>query len=268
MILDNLENKVKEYFIIDSHLHLGSPAYLYLPSNNTDAVINLLKRFGVKKAICSNHASFFSIRFGLNELLQILEKYRDFLFGYFVYNPNFDSISLKLLKECLDYIHIAGIKIHPSWHQCYPGDKKYEKFWNLAQEKQIPVLTHSWNPEVANKMQKFSDPFLFEKIIKQYPDLKLILAHAGGRGNMLYKVITLMEKYENLYVDFAGDIFVPGLLEKYVKKVGSERLLFGTDMPWTDIRFHLSNILNLELNQNDIRNILGLNAIKLFKIKL
>lgn len=266
MILYNLENKVKDYVVIDAHLHIGSPAYLYMPSNNSDAVVNLLKKFGVKKAICSTHSSFFTINFGLNELLQILKRYRDFLFGYFVFNPNYDDISLNLLKEHLDNKSIVGIKIHPSWHLCYPDDKRYEKFWDLAQERQLPVLTHSWNPEVANKTQKFSNPFLFENIIKKYPDLKLILAHAGGREDMLYKVIDLMEKYENLYVDFAGDVFVPGLIEEYVKKVGSERLLFGTDMPWTDLRFHLAHIFNLDLNENEIKNILGINAIKLFKL--
>ena len=69
-------------------------------------------------------------------------------------------------------------------------------------------------------------------------------------------------------MDFAGDIFVPGLIEEYVKRVGSKRLLFGTDMPWVDIRFQLANVMNLDIDENDKRNILGLNAIKLFNLKI
>jgi predicted TIM-barrel fold metal-dependent hydrolase len=264
----DIKNKVKEFIIIDSHLHLGYPGYLYMPSNTIEAMVDLLKRFGIKKAICSNHLSFFSGSFGLEELLKILKRYKDFLLGYYVYNPNFESESLDLLKKCVLQKSVAGIKIHPSWHLCYPQDKKYDKFWDFTEQNQIPVLTHSWDPEVANKAQKFSDPFLFESIIKRYPSLKLILAHAGGRGRMLYRVIDLMEEYENLYVDFAGDIFVPGLIEEYVRRVGSERLLFGTDMPWTDVRFHLASVLNLELSKEEIQNILGLNAVKLFRLEI
>lgn len=264
----DIKNKAKEFIIIDSHLHLGYPGYLYMPSNNPENIINLLKKFGVKKAICSTHSSFFSNDLGLKDLMDNLEKYNNFLLGYYVYNPNYEDASLKSLKECVLKKAVAGIKIHPSWHSCYPHDIKYKKLWDFAEQNQLPVLTHSWNPEVANKSQKFSDPFLFESIIKKHPDLNLILAHAGGRGSMLYKVIGLMEKYENLYVDFAGDIFVPGLIEEYIDKVGSERILFGTDMPWTDVRFHLTHILSLDLGKKDLKNILGLNAVNLFKLKI
>ncbi len=264
----DIKNKAKEFIIIDSHLHLGYPAYLYMPSNNSENIVSLLKELGIKKAICSTHSSFFSSNFGLEELLFNLEKFKDFLLGYYVYNPNLETASLNSLKKCVLKKTIVGIKIHPSWHLCYPNDEKYKKFWDFAEQNQIPVLTHSWNPEVANKAQKFSDPFLFESILKSHPDLRLILAHAGGRGSMLYKVINLMEKFENLYVDFAGDIFVPGLAEEYVRKIGSERILFGTDMPWTDVRFHLTHTLNLKLGKNDLKNILGLNAANLFKLKI
>ena len=122
---------------------------------------------------------------------------------------------------------------------------------------------------MPNKSQKFSDPVMFEKIAKARPGVKIILAHAGGRGDYLYKVIDLIINNDNLYVDFAGDIFEPFLVRDYVKRAGSEKLLFGTDLPWLDIRYYLSNILNAEISDIDRANIFGLNASRLFeKIKL
>ncbi|MHB1275640.1 MAG: amidohydrolase family protein [Candidatus Humimicrobiaceae bacterium] len=263
-----LEDLTKKYLIIDSHLHLGALSYLYMPSNTEENIVNLLKKIGVKKAICANHGSLSTINYGSEELFEVLTRYDDLLYGYLVFNPNFKDVSLKSIKKNIDRNHIAGIKIHPSWHLCYPYDKRYENFWQFAAERKIPVLTHSWDPDVSNKSQKFSDPFGFENIIKKFPNLKLILAHAGGRGKMLYDVITLMENYPNIYVDFAGDIFVAGLIEEYVERVGSERLLFGSDMPWVDIRFHLAYILNLNIGEMDKKNILGLNALKLFNLEI
>jgi uncharacterized protein len=268
MPFDELKDLSKNYLIIDSHLHMGRLSYLYMPSNTEENIINLLKKIGVKKAICANHGSLSTINYGLDELFESLERYDDFLYGYLVFNPNCENVSLSAIEKNFNRNHIAGIKIHPSWHSCYPYDNRYERFWQFAEQKEIPVLTHTWDPDVPNKSQKFSDPFGFENIIKKFPDLKLIFAHAGGRGKMLHNVISLMEKYPNLYVDFSGDIFVPGLIEEYIERVGSERLLFGSDMPWVDIRFHIAHVLNLEIAEKDKKNILGLNALKLFNLKI
>ncbi|MBN1298760.1 MAG: amidohydrolase family protein, partial [Actinobacteria bacterium] len=221
-----------------------------------------------KKALCANHGSLSTVSHGTDELIELLKRYKDFLYGYLVFNPNFEELSLKTIEKNLLNKKIIGIKIHPSWHGCYPYDKRYERFWAFIEEASYPVLTHSWNPDVANKAQRFSDPFLFEDIVKKHKKLKLILAHAGGRGDMLYRVISLLEKYENLYVDFAGDIFVPGLIETYVQRLGSDRILFGSDTPWIDFRFHLENIISADIKESDKANIFGLNAANLFRLDI
>lgn len=77
----------------------------------------------------------------------------------------------------------------------------------------------------------------------------------------------MLEKYSNLHVDFAGDSFIPGLIEEYVKSVSSDRLLFGTDMPWADVRYHLINVLEANIEEKDRKNIFEINACRLFNIK-
>jgi len=263
----DLKDILENYKVIDSHIHIGYLANLNMPSNSEDNIIHLLKSFGVKKPFRAYHASLSTVNFGTAKLFASLDKYRNFLYGYLVFNPNFIKTSLSTVKKHIDREEIVGVKIHPSWHFCYPNDCRYNEFWELAEERNIVVLTHSWNPNVPNKAQKFSDPFLFEDVLKKYPNLKLILAHAGGRGEYLYKVIGLLKKYSNLYVDFAGDSFIPGLIERYVNDVGSERILFGTDIPWVDIRYHIISILEANISNKDKENIFGLNASRLFNIE-
>ncbi len=257
----------KNLSVVDAHLHLGPLSYLYMPSNEDESeVIKVLKKFGVAKAVCAHHGTLASLEYGTEKLMECLDKYKGFLYGYLVFNPNFENLSFQLMKKYLDDERIVGIKIHPSWHFCYPGDMKYEKFWNFCEKKNIIVLTHSWDPDVANKAQKYSSGLLFEEILIKHPKLKLILAHAGGRGKMLYKVLDMMKRHKNLYVDFAGDTFISGLIEEYVFDLGSKRLLFGTDMPWVDIRFHLANILSADITKKDKENILKNNALELFNL--
>lgn len=260
------DGRSEDFRIIDSHLHLGYLANLNFPGGSDKAIINLLKQCGVEKAVFSHHGALSTFKSGFKKTLDVLEKYEDFLLAYIVFNPNFSDESLEVIKSLVDDKRFVGVKIHPSWHSCYPYDYKYEKFWEYADRNGLVVLTHSWNPNVPNKAQKYSDPFFFEQIIEKYHDLRLILAHAGGRGEYLYKVIDLLEKHENLYVDFAGDIFTPGLIEEYVLRIGSERLLFGTDMPWIDVRFYIADLIASKISHSDKANIFGLNAIRLFNI--
>ena len=255
-----------DFRIIDSHLHLGNLPNLNFPGGSDEAIIDLLKRCGVEKAVFSHHGALSTFKSGFQKTLDALNTYSDFLLAYAVYNPNFSGESLNLIRNLMDDKRFVGVKIHPSWHSCYPYDAKYTKFWEYADHNSLVVLTHSWNPHVANRAQKYSDPFFFEQIIEKYRDMRLILAHAGGRGEYLYRVIELLEKHENLYVDFAGDIFTPGLIEEYVMRLGSERLLFGTDMPWIDVRFYITDLMHTDISNTDKANIFGLNAIKLFNL--
>ena len=263
-----MQEKLKDFTIIDTHLHLGYLSGLNLPLEPDSAIMAQYKKYGVSKAIFSHHYAISSVDFGLECTLSALEKYKGSFFAYLVYNPNFERRSLEIIKEYISSESVAGVKIHPSWHACYPYDERYNKFWDFADSEGLIVLTHSWNPNVSNKSQRFSDPCFFEKIAKAHPNVKIILAHAGGRGNYLYKVIDLIINNDNLYVDFAGDIFEPFLVRDYVKRAGSEKLLFGTDLPWLDLRYYLSNMLSAEISDSDRKNIFGLNAARLFSISI
>ncbi len=263
-----LKEKLKNFTIIDSHLHLGYLSGLNIPQEPDGQIMEQFKKYGVKKAIFSHHAALSSIDFGLARTLEALEKYKGMLYAYLVFNPNFAKKSLDIIREYINHEAVVGVKIHPSWHSCYPHDERYGKFWKYADSNGIAVLTHTWNPNVPNKSQKFSDPVFFEKIAASHPGVKIILAHAGGRGDYFYKVIDLIEGNKNLYVDFAGDIFEPFLIKSYVDIVGSDKLLFGTDLPWVDLRYYLSNIINSQIADTDRQNILGLNALKLFGPKI
>jgi predicted TIM-barrel fold metal-dependent hydrolase len=262
----SLRKILKEFLVIDTHTHFGPFPGLFIPSLDDDNIIKVLRENGVNKAIFSHHNTLLNKRPDCSELISVLNNNKGFLFGLLGYNPNFPEESLRIINDNIDMDNILGIKMHPSMHCCYPVDNKYTDFWKIADEKKLIVLTHSWNPNVPNKAQRFSDPLLFEYILEKYRNIKLILGHAGGRGDTIYKIPDLMNKYKNLYVDFSGDVFKPGVVEYYCKNTDPERLLFGSDMPWVDARFSLSNIVFSDISKKNKKGILGLNAKKLYKI--
>ncbi len=260
-----LKKIMEKYQIIDSHLHLGVLGYMNILGDPDGSMLKLVEKYGLDYAVFSHHAALASTTFGWEKTIEALGKDSK-LYAYIVFNPNHGDFGMKLLEENIGKERFSGVKIHPSWHRCYPADARYKRFWEYAHQNKLVVLSHSWNPDVANPDQKYSDPFLLADIAKKYRDITLILAHGGGRGAYLYKVLDILKENKNIYVDFAGDILLPGLLEDYVDAIGSKRILFGTDMPWSDIRYHLLWIEGSEIDEKDKRNIFGLNAKRLFKL--
>ena len=53
-------------------------------------------------------------------------------------------------------------------------------------------------------------------------------------------------------------------LERMVAGVGSERILFGTDMPWFDYHYYLAGVLTAAISEDAMRDILYRNALRLF----
>jgi uncharacterized protein len=273
----NLNNNlVKDFKIIDTHVHVGKYAALFINESYEDLAMQAALNLNFKKIIVTHHSFFINLEIGINETLKIIKKNKDFIYGYVVYNPNHIEKSLKIIEEFFnknntDSIskNIVGIKMHPEEHQCSINDSGYESLWKIASEKDIPILSHTWNPNVANKNQKFADALFFEKVATTHPGLKIILGHAGAKDYYYYEVIKMLKRCtsKNIFVDLAGDIFYSGMIELFVKEIGSQRVLFGTDIPWCDPLYQIINIINSDISDRDRENIFFNNAAGIFKFE-
>ena len=111
------------------------------------------------------------------------------------------------------------------------------------------------------------NPLRLEKVLKDFPGLKIILVHSGGKIDFYDNVIELARKHETLYMDFSGDCFYPPVFRKVIDRIGRGRALFGTDMPMMDIRYHIANVLAADIPDSDKEDIFFNNAARLFKIQ-
>ncbi len=267
-------NLVKNYKIIDTHFHMGKYSTSFVNTSYEDLAVQTVLKLNFKKIIITHTSFFMDPEIGIRETVKTIKKNKDFIYGYVVYNPNHIEKSLKIIEKFFDKNNtdtisknIVGIKMHPEDHQCSIGDPRYEKLWKIASEKDIPILSHTWNPNVANKNQKFADALLFEKVAALNPRLKVILGHAGAKDYYYYEVIKMIKRCasKNIFVDLAGDIFYSGMIEVFVRGIGSGRVLFGTDIPWCDPLYQIINIINSNISDKDRENIFFNNAAGIFK---
>lgn len=70
-----------------------------------------------------------------------------------------------------------------------------------------------------------------EDVLKNFPKVNFVLAHPGDVASAKER-IELLSKYPNGYLDISGTgIFRYGMLRYALDKMGSHRVLFGTDFP-------------------------------------
>jgi len=151
-----------------------------------------------------------------------------------------------------------GLKLHAVHQKFWPNEAMH--LWEKAEKLNIPVLVHSgkiWKDDTDN-----SNPLYYREIIDRFPALKLIIAHLGGSFDK--EALQLAKEYDNVCLDTSG-----GHAEKImiaIKTLGSERIIFGSDMPFIPFGNpveQLNNIRNLEISDDDKQLILCQNILRL-----
>ena len=142
---------------------------------------------------------------------------------------------------------VLGIKIHPSYHG-YDLQEFSDELFSFANEHRAVVLMH---PQNISEMPRLVD---------NYPDMKLIIAHLGSVEH-----VDAIEnaRHGNIYTDTSGGASsLNNIVEYAVSRVGSEKILFGTDT--YSFAFQFGRIALSSLSFEDKENILRKNALRLF----
>ena len=125
------------------------------------------------------------------------------------------------------------------------------QIYETARDLKMPVNIHCDDLDVV------------ADILKNFPDLNVILAHPGDCGNAL-KRLEFISQYKNAYMDISGTgLFRWNMLRYAVDLCGSEKLLFGTDFPICSPGMNLGGVLSEHLTEEEFDNVLGLNFLRL-----
>lgn len=177
---------------------------------------------------------------------------------------------------------VKGIKLHPCYENVDIDDPRTVRMLKRCREYGLMVLIHSgW--DVGLPGSDAALPVKIRRALDAAGNVTMIAAHMGGWD--CWEEASELLAETGVYVDTAfslGRIMpAPGdsrwsgndaemlsgerfcmLAERY----GTDRILFGTDSPWTDPSEEIAKIKALPLPGEAIGRILGGNAEKLFGI--
>lgn len=251
--------------IIDVHCHLGVWPQFDLPDESLAGVLRLMDRLSIDRAISAHGAWLLGdAETGRAQSRLAHEQSSGRMLAYAVFDPRDPRARERVRRALGERSVFVGIKIHPSLHGCPAEDERYRPAWELAAQEAVPLLTHSWEVSDYNPVQELSFPARFAGFAAEYPQVALILGHAGARPLGHRAAVALAQDHPGVWLDLSGDGYALGQIEFLVEQVGAERILFGTDLNWIDPRTHLGRVLDAGISTADKVKILRGNACRLF----
>jgi len=242
--------------IIDAHIHITTNGKWF----NTDfdaSVITAIKQMDnakIDKAIVLNMTV-------LNDNLALARQLSNYDDRFFLF-------------ACLDFMHMdasnqleelvkeygfAGLKIHPRIQAIDPLNELLFPIYDKAIELNIPIVFDCFLQSNTIALEKLH-PYVYDKIAKKYPKLKIVIAHCGWPR--IWDTYHVVKSNENVYLDisyiltkFSKTSLINDL--SFMLEHLDQKVLYGSDFPENRIDNYIKEFINMSrhLTQDKIDNI-------------
>ncbi len=242
--------------VIDCHGHFGAYGGIYFPNVTAEAMIASMDRAGVLFVVSSGHMALVDPTRGNAEMVDITARYGDRIKGYWGFNPNYPEHIARDLATFEQQSGFLGFKFLSDYHR-YPltGDA-YRPVLEYANARGLPLLMHTWGGSAYNAPAHVAD------LAARYPRIPLGMG-PSGHGDW-QGTIRVAQEHANVYLELTAAYATRGAVELMVAGGCSERMLFGTDLPWFDPHYGIGCIVFSDISDDDRHNILHRNAERLF----
>lgn len=178
--------------------------------------------------------------------------------------------------EVIERLHDEGIrqlKIHPSIDLHDISDPTARPFYAKAQELEM-ILDYHTGPHGTRL--SLAKPEKFDDLAYDYPGLRLVFEHMGGRP-YYQEFAAILANHRGRCFGGLTSIYNPKnymwhiapFIEEVIKGLGAQRFFFGLDFPYNPVEAtqrDLAFIRSLDISEEDRAMILGGNLARLLSI--
>ncbi|MGE0758015.1 MAG: amidohydrolase family protein [Pirellulaceae bacterium] len=151
------------------------------------------------------------------------------------------------LRAGHEELGLRGIKLLPMYAGFQPDDERLDPLWTYAQQQRLPVLLHTGTTFVAQAPLACTLPRHLDPVATRFPELRLILAHLGHPYEG--ECVAVIRKHPHAYADLSALHYRPFQLYHSLMLVQEygvwDKVLFGTDYPFTTVRATLDGLRGL-----------------------
>lgn len=222
-----LGEAVRDFF--DAHIE-GELAY----PNDHGAVLDRLAAARVVRAWHLPYAHKPGVAAGLNrasaELVHRWSGHAVSLVGGAAVHPG-DPSPADIVGAALDEHGLRVVKLHCSVGNFDVDDPRLDEMWRLVERRRMPVVVHAGHDMSGETRGHELDPV--DRVAARFPGAPIVIGHAGHPDTSA--AVALVERHENVYVDLTPRVCDRVALSPQVLEQLSSRVLFGSDLPNTQV---------------------------------
>jgi uncharacterized protein len=226
--------------IIDFHNHLSPPGSPY--RMEAGVYLEAMDEAGVDRAIILGKDYGFIGDRGNDNLADedtaaFVKAHPGRFTGFTAVHPDREiTANLERIDRAVNMLGLRGIKLNPA-SGFYPNDERLYPVYDKASALGIPVVIHMGvKPPSEESRLKYCNPIYIDDIAVDFPDLKMVIAHAAYpwvedlimaglyAPNVSVDISTLNQIEEVL-----GYPVVLPTLQKLMQSLGAGRVVFGSD---------------------------------------
>lgn len=246
--------------MIDAHVHLGYD-YVFDYELTENDLLQANEKYGVDIAIVQPFIPrpYIEDHMKIHDRIYALCcKYPGRFYGLASINPHFrpEDYDRELLR-CVKELGFVGVKITPIAHAAHPASKDCMHVFEIAGVLDIPVMVHTGNGI------PFADPVACIPAAKTFPNVKMILAHAGGEM-FFEQALRLAREYENVFLEPSWLNVLS--VRTAIESLGAGKIMFSSDVP-ENIPVELAKYRTAVSNEKDLEMILQGTASEVFNLK-
>ena len=178
-----------------------------------------------------------SIALGMNtpndDIAAYANAHPEKIIGFMSVDPN-DPDALDEIDRCVQDLGLKGIKMSPVYQHYHPCAEHARRVHARAEELGLPILTHAAFHVIPDTPMEWANPLLYDPVAREFPDLKIILAHVGLPWSV--DAMVMIRKHPNVYADISGGVPLRPwwgyqTLAACHENSVMHKLLFGSDFP-------------------------------------
>lgn len=221
-----------------------------------------LKEWNVDISVALHIATNPKQQYNVNNWAAEIQTNKRFCFGSV--HPDAQDALAEL--ERIRDLGLYGVKLHPYSQSFHIDDKKMFPIYDCISSLKLPLLLHvGFDPSYPGATEGV--PQRLMTVLDNFPHLTIIAAHMGGLGCYQEAQAYLFGK--PIYIDtaIASQFLTPELFRQMLLKHDSQRILFGSDCPWSSSLAEAQLIEDSNLSSEQLEKIFYKNAQELLHIQ-
>jgi len=160
---------------------------------------------------------------------------------------------------------LKGLKFHPEYQDFVLDDEHMLMLYDYALGKGLILFFHA-GVDIAYPPPVKSTPRQFVRVAELMGGGVIVAAHLGGyeQWDDVEEILAGTDVYFDTATGF--EFFSTDQFLRILEKHGSDKILFGSDAPWTDAAVEIEHINSLPIPDSDKAAILGGNAKRILNI--